>query len=258
MIYALGYFNHVLYQYDCRTGANRSVAVGALGGHISRNFFCDHQGHVYVPRLGQVPGTTQMRTTLVELDSVLREVAESPIRNYTQTRDEDSHGIVAFQPLADRSIVFATDQGYLHRLVPQEESPADVEWLGWFHPQRRAYVASLFTSDGQRHLMGMTVRTTPEGTRLEWLVFDLAARISDTVPVPMPAPGGQPLENPLVYGSITRDNEGNCYLGGAYSHAGRMLPLLLQVRRSPDQDAPQSRQGVRTRTSRSERETLAT
>jgi hypothetical protein len=231
LIYALGYFNHVLYQYDCRRGTHRSVAVGALGGHISRNFFCDHRGHVYVPRLSQPEGTNQTRTTLVELDPSLREVFDTPLPYYTPTRDDSSHGIVAYQPLADRSVVFATDQGYLLQVVPEEDGPADVRWLGWCHPSGRVYVASLFTSDGRRHLMGLAARDTPQGRQLEWLVYDLAARTSAAVPVPTPAPGGQPLQGAQVYGSVTRDDEGNCYLGGTCTLKGRARPLLLQVRR---------------------------
>jgi hypothetical protein len=39
------------------------------------------------------------------------------------------------------------------------------------------------------------------------------------------------LHNPLLYGSVTRDNEGGCYLGGTISLQGSARPLLLQVRR---------------------------
>lgn len=46
-VYALGYFNHVVYQYDTRTGAVKAKTVGAAGGHVSRNFFADERGHVF-------------------------------------------------------------------------------------------------------------------------------------------------------------------------------------------------------------------
>jgi hypothetical protein len=149
-MHALGYFNHVLYQYDCRTAKVHSVAVGAAGGHISRNFFCDVRGHVYVSRLRQGPGDSLMPTTLVELDPELREIHETPMSHYTQTLDDASHGLTGFQPLADQSIVFLTDQGYLYRVEPREGRPAAVHELGWFHPRGQGYVASLFTSDGSR------------------------------------------------------------------------------------------------------------
>src|SRR5229473_700087 len=50
-VYALGYFNHVLYQFDTRTRRLRSVTVGSAGGHVSRNFFVDARGHAFVPRI---------------------------------------------------------------------------------------------------------------------------------------------------------------------------------------------------------------
>ena len=50
-VYSLGYFNHVLYQFDTRTKRIRSVAVGAAGGHVSRNFFVDDRGHAFVSRV---------------------------------------------------------------------------------------------------------------------------------------------------------------------------------------------------------------
>jgi hypothetical protein len=226
-ILALGYFNHVVYQYDCRHGTSRSVTVGSWGGHISRNFFSDTHGHVYVPRLKQAPA--HMVTTIVELDAQLREQVETPIAYYTQTRDDDSHGIVGFQPLADCSIVFVTDQGYLYQVIPQEGGAAAVRDLGWFHPRGQAYVASLFTSDGRRHLMGLAVST--QTTQLEWLVYEMTTRAKAAVSVPLPNLAGQQVEEPYVYGSVTRDNAGRCYVVGTARVQGRAYPLFLQVQR---------------------------
>ena len=132
-IAALGYFNHVVYQYDCRAGTSRSVTVGSLGGHMC-NLFCDIQGHIYVPRLK--PDPPGMRTTLVELDTQLREMAETPLNFYTQTRDDDSHGLVGFQPLADQSIVFVTDQGWLYGVTPVEGRQAGVRRPGLVSSRR--------------------------------------------------------------------------------------------------------------------------
>ena len=36
-VFALGYFGHVIYQFDTQTGNTRSVKVGTVGGHVSRN-----------------------------------------------------------------------------------------------------------------------------------------------------------------------------------------------------------------------------
>jgi hypothetical protein len=230
-VYALGYFNHVVHQFDTRTGKTRSTAVGAAGGHISRNCFCDAAGHVYVPRLS-APRGREMAASLVELDTDLLEVDEMPLAHYSRTPDDDSHGMTGFQPLADGSVAFLTDQGHLFRVVPRDGRPAQWDVLGWLHPRRRQYAASLFTSDGKSHLMGLVVRNAPEGRVAEWVVFDLRTNTSVAAPVPLPAVGGQPLEDAHLYGSVTRDNQGRCYLGGHYSRAGRSHPLLLQIRRA--------------------------
>jgi hypothetical protein len=228
-VYALGYFDHVVYQYDVRSGTVRSTTVGSLGGHISRNFFCDIRGHVYVPRPDQGPGGTPT-VALMELDTDLRKVHETPIDHYTVSRDDDSHGLTGVQPLADQSVAFVTDQGYLYRVVPRPGQAAQVEDLGWFHPQGRRYVASLFTSDGRQHLMGMTYHNAAGGRQYEWLVFDLNARTSTATPMILPAGSGRVLTNVDWYGSISRDDQGGCYLGGYYMVGDRGHPLLLQVK----------------------------
>ncbi|HYV34534.1 MAG TPA: hypothetical protein VE988_02450 [Gemmataceae bacterium] len=230
LIYALGYFDHVLYQYDIKTAAKRSVHIGAVGGHISRNFLADQRGHVFVPRLKRRPGAPQdMATTLVELDPSLRELDESRIGGYTQTADDDSHGIVGIQPLADGSLAFTTDRGRLYRIMPLVgmEMPALVLEQGWFHPQGEAYVGSLFTYDGARHLMGMSRRQSQN--TYEWLVHDIETNRSTAVPVVMPTLGGRPLEQLLLYGSVTRDNEGNFILAGLHRRDGRDWPILLRA-----------------------------
>jgi hypothetical protein len=228
-IYALGYYNHVLYQYDCRTGKIRSLAIGAAGGHASRNIVCDHRGHCFVPRVGRIEFSSQTAAQLIELSPDLVELGQTPLHHYTLTADENSHGITGVQPLADRSLVFTTDQGYLYRIVPRE-GPAHVEPLGWMHPEGKAYVASLFTSDGRSHLMAAAIRIAEGGT-LEWVVRDLVGETSVARPLELPRYQDQPVVGPLLYGSMTRDSSGNCYLGGVV-HRGEDIPLLLQIRAS--------------------------
>jgi hypothetical protein len=219
-VYSLGYFDHVLYQYDCRTGNIRKTTIGADGGHISRNCFCDDRGHVYVPRLKGKP-------SLVELDTELREVAETPLENYSTSPDENSHGITGFQPLADGSIVFTTDHGYLYRVRPRENQPSELKALGWIHPNGKSYVASMFTSDGKQHLMG--VGEQKDG--MYWYVYDLDTQIGTVTQLPPLEINGARVGKMLLYGSVTRDNDGRCYLVGVAHHQGKDHPLLIQVSR---------------------------
>lgn len=211
-VYALGYFDHVLYQFDCTSGRVRSIHVGSAGEHISRNFFCDRRGHVYVPRLRAATDPEGApRASLVELDAALEQVAETPLAHYLPGSDLSSHGIVGVQTLADGSIAFATHVGFLYRVLPLDQkpldqSPAEVQPLGWFHPRGEVYVGSLFTYAGLHYLMGAA-----QGKPFEWIVFDLERRTSAAVPLPQTAAR----EGLLLYGSTTRDDNGSFYLVGA-------------------------------------------
>jgi hypothetical protein len=227
-IYALGYFGHVLYQFDTQTGNVRSVRVGSVGGHISRNFLADARGHAYVPRLKK--DADKVVATLVELDTELKELRETPLQHYSTTTSDDSHGIVGVQPLADRSLAFVTDRGCLYRIEPAEGGgAATVEELGLFHPKGEAYVASLYTFDGEKHLMGLSRRQWNNDNRYEWLVYDLTARKAVALPVELPAIDGKPMDG-LLYGSTTRDDDGNAYLVGTYHRNSRDWPLVLHAR----------------------------
>jgi hypothetical protein len=224
-VFFSGYFRHPLFRYDLASGKLKKWLVGAEGGHVSRNILVDDRGHAYVPRA--LKTGRGHHVDLMEYDADLKEVGTTPIRNYTVTADDDSHGIVAFQPLADRSIAFATDQGYLYRVVPPKDSgKAKVEGLGWFHPRGRAYIASMFTYDGKRHLMGAYRRRDDSW---EWVVFDLQARASKVTPLTIPKLGGKMPHNLLLYGSVTRDDDGCFYLVGTHTGAGRGEPILLRA-----------------------------
>ena len=148
-----------------------------------------------MPRLKEAAAGQALAATLVELDASLREASETPIAHYSLSTNDDSHGIVGFQPLADHSLVFATDRGWLYRVTPHDDRPADVTGLGWFHPLGEAYVASMFTYDGRDVLMGASRRQFNHDDRYEWLVYNLSWKSSIAVPMPLPWEGGQPLWN---------------------------------------------------------------
>jgi hypothetical protein len=187
----------------------------------------DARGHVYVSRLKR--GPAEFVATLVELDSDLQEVRESPLQHYTLTPDDDSHGLVGIQPLADHSHAFVTDRGCLYRIRPPETGPAAVEELGMFHPKGEAYVGSLFSYDGVRFLVGLSRRQWDNDNRYEWLAYDLIARKSVAVPIVIPTIDDQLPTNLLLYGSTTRDDDGNFYLVGTYHRASRDWPIAFRA-----------------------------
>lgn len=231
-IYALGFFDHKLYQYDCKTGDVRSVVVGSVKGHISRNFMSDHRGHVYVPRLTYTTRSINPVVTLVEYDTDLDEVGEKPLEHYLDGLPGKSHGIIGTQNLADGSIAFLTHLGYLYRIVPWKGKPSELIPLGWFHPEGERYVASLFTYAGKRYLMGVATgdKDTHRDKTYEWVVYDLRNRRSMALPFEINSPNPPALCGSLLYGSMTRDNFGNFYVVG--TDYDRACPLLFQVQAS--------------------------
>ncbi len=224
-VYVLGYWNHVLYQYDTVSGKTRRTVVGSLGGHVSRNFLADGNGHAYVPRLMRSP-KGKVVAALVEFDAELQELAATPLEYYVgDGNNQYNHGLIGLAYLADGRMVFSTHRGYIYLIEPQADRAARVTPVGWFHPARETYAPSLFSLEGRRYLVGVTQR----GPRFDWVTFDLQTRKSiahllDTKGLP----------DVLLYCSVSRDNAGRFYVGGwASDAAGRKHPLLLQVGLTP-------------------------
>lgn len=219
-IYTLGYWGHVLYQYDTTTGESKRVVVGSVGGHISRNFVADVRGHTYVPRLIAQPGGASV--ALVEYDPNLREVAASPLEYYLSKGSLDmNQGIVGLAYLPDRRILFVTQVGYLYSIEPNDTEPASVRALGWLHPDGGAYTPSLFAMGGSTWVAGVT---SGKGA-FEWVVADLRAGFSAAFPLDT-----KNLKKVLLYGSVSRDNAGRVYVGGwAEQDSSHQRPLVLQI-----------------------------
>ena len=225
--YALGYFGHKLYQYDRKTGKSRSLKVGAIRGHISRNIIADRRGHVYVPRVKAGEDGGPPVATLVELDTSLREVAETPLKHYLSGSPMYSHGIVALQPLADGSTAFLTHDGYLSVVRPRADGPAKLKNLGWFHPHGRSYSPSLFVEASGRYLMGVARRRR---RRYEWVVYDLKSRKSRAMPLEINRGKSLWHSMTMLFGSVTRDGAGNFYVTGKEPvWGGASTPILLKV-----------------------------
>ena len=223
-VYALGYWGHVLIQYDTATGTLKRTTVGSVGGHVSRNFLADVNGHAYVPRVTKAGN--KIAAALVEYDAELREVAATPLEFYTGRLSIDqNHGIIGVAYLGDGRLAFTTHVGQLYLIEPRADGPAKVSAMGWFHPQAATYAPSLFAVDGRRFLAGVTQR----GRRFDWVTFDLQSKKS--VAHQLDTKG---LRDVLLYCSMARDNAGRFYLGGWASNGkGGQRPLLLQVTPAP-------------------------
>jgi hypothetical protein len=225
-VYALGYWGHVLYQYDTASQAVGRVAVGSVGGHTSRNVLADARGHVFVPRLH---AATKGRpdVSLVEYDTALREVGQTPLDFYLDPSRSVpmNHGIVGLAYLPSGELLFTTHPGHLYAIEARGEGPAQVRSLGWMGPNRNTYTPSLFVLGGDNWVAGLGYRRSPRG--FDWSVRDLAGGPAAHYPVDIGT-----LQDVLLYGSITRDNAGRMYVGGwtAAGERGRARrPLMLQI-----------------------------
>jgi hypothetical protein len=223
-IFALGYFGHVLHRYDTLTGEQKWVEVGAVDGHVSRNFLADADGHAYVPRLRRL-SDGKLVAELVEYDSNLRELKATPLDGYLGGESPmEHHGITGIVYLADGRMAFTTHRGQLYVIQPAAGAPASVTLVGWFHPDGEAYAPSLFSFRGGDLLAGVTQRAG----RFQWVVFDLVTGIAGAFPLDTKG-----LKNVLLYGSVTRDDAGRFYVGGWTSRDGGEKPLVLQITPAP-------------------------
>ena len=225
LMYFLAYPDHLLIQYECRTGKIRTIPVGSVEGHISRNLLCDFRGHVYVPRLKMVTAN-HAEHTLVEFNTELKEVAEHPLPHYQFGAASECHGIIAYQPLADGSIVFTTHAGRLFKLDPSR-GRSTLSDLGWFHPQGRSYASGLFTFSGERYIVG----AAQIENRWAWVCYDLETARSRELPFDLPSQPGLSNADPFLYGCTTRDDTGDFYLVGAFrTEKGKRVPIALRIR----------------------------
>jgi hypothetical protein len=221
-VFALGYFGHVIYQFDTQTGNTRSVKVGTVGGHVSRNLFTDSREHVYAIRLENtdetegpgvtVVGNSPVKSSLVELNAELQEVKSWPLDDYLPTLDVNSHGLTAYCHVGSDKIVFLTHSGALWQIkIGEPEKAAELTRLGWFHPGGSRYAASLFCPAGKRYVCGFSQSSNGE---YEWVLFDIDNKESTILPISLS--GQELLQQPglLLYGCDTLDNEGCGYVVG--------------------------------------------
>lgn len=226
LMYGLLYPNHILMQYDTRTGTSARVTVGSVEGHISRHLLCDFKGHAYLPRLKMVRAD-HAEHTLVEFDTKLNQVIEHPLPHYQNKPARESHGIIAYQPMADRSIAFTTQSGRLFRVRVSDRGPSRLEDIGWFHPNGQSYASGLFTFSGERYLVGAA---EIEG-KWDWVSYDLMTNQSSAVRLLLSGPRGGRAAGAYVYGCTTRDDTGDFYLvGGMSRDDGRPAPMVFRLR----------------------------
>jgi hypothetical protein len=225
-IYALGADGHKLYQYTITSGKVRSVNVGSVAGHHSRHIITDSSDHAYVPRVSRDEAGA-LTAELVQYDTNLAAVGATTLKHYSAGSADASQGITAIQPMADHSIVFATSIGYLYRVLPIGGAKAKVLEVGWLkRDETPRHATGLFTYAGTRYVIVLSSEPPPaeEGKRYEWSIYHVESRIGIA---PRLRIDDLDLNNCLLSGSITRDNQGNFYIGGTDQE--KNVPLLIKI-----------------------------
>ncbi len=237
-VYALGYWGHVLYQFDTATDGVEKLIVGADCGHVSRNFFVDIRGRVFVPRLrkrllNQPCSHDNVIVNLLEISERLEIMAEHEIPDYLGGNSpHSSQGITAFAYREDQSLIFSTKRGDLFHVISHGDEPALVLQLGNIDPHTSVSVTNLLSIDG-RSQIGSVVQHDfgDRQPQLAWLQHDIQTSTAYYTPIETDA--SSPLADAralLLYGTGIRNADGRTFVGGrVQNQQGEILPLLLEL-----------------------------
>lgn len=222
-VYTLGYWGHVLYQYDTLTGVISRVEVGSVPGHVSRNFLVDLNGHAYVPTLRRSESGV-WQGYLNEYDTKLTLVGSYEMPSYRLEVPSRHHGIVGYTAMENGDIAFTTSDGGLYTLHVFAAPANRLDYRGPMHPSGKGYVASLFTIDGRGLVLGFN--KIHGKNKYELIIYELLTQAVATYPLDT-----SHLRGLLLYGTATRDDTGSFYLVG---HGRRLeesasRPLLLEI-----------------------------
>jgi hypothetical protein len=222
-VYALGYWGHLLYQYNTENGQVNRVAVGSVPNHVSRNFLVDPKGHAYVPAVSIAP-SGEVSATLNEYDTGLNLVGSYSMPSYRSDDMKRHHGIIGYTSMASGNIVFTTSDGGLYELRVFATLAEKLDYKGMMHPEGDAYIPSLFPLDGGSLVVG--VGRVPGRSHYEWIIYELQAEIAVTYKLDT----GE-LQKLQLYGTSTRDDAGNFYLVGRSNTAdGKSFrPVMLVI-----------------------------
>ncbi|MBD1389733.1 hypothetical protein IC617_09850 [Neiella sp. HB171785] len=220
-VYALGYWGHEIYQYDVVSGVTRSVSVDSATAHVSRNFLVDSAANVYVPKVATTEDGFSY-ASLEQYDHRLNWIASYPMTNYHRKEWHKHHGITGHAEMANGDIYFVTHQGQLYRIVADGVGLDKLVAMGPMHPKGKATIESLFSLDGDKYL-GAVARSNRAETA-QWLTYDIELNQAAVHPLPtIPA-------NRLIYGSVTRDDEGAMYLVGSHWQGRHGKPVAWKIK----------------------------
>ncbi len=222
-VYALGYWNHVLYQYDTLSRRFNRVTVGSIAGHISRNFVVSANGRVFVPKVESIPDGSKL-VNLMEYDSDLNLLDAHPLEDYLTDNTYTDHGIVAYTNMKNGDIYFTTGKGGLYKISEGKNRKHEVTLVTLLQEidGTGGYFPSLFSIDGRDFLVGMGKL---DGSKhYSWFIHQVSTDTTVFYDVK------ELNNNFLLYGSVTRDDEGNLYVVGVdRNDRAKHHPQILQL-----------------------------
>jgi hypothetical protein len=221
-VYVLGYWDHVLYQFNTQNQQVNRVVVGSVSDHVSRNFVVDPLAHAYVPKVTTSP-SNEIQTFLNEYDTELKLVGSYPMPSYKNRKMAGHHGIVGYTSMESGNILFTTSDGGLYEINVFSTSEDKLSYKGMMHPEGKAYIPSLFPLDGKNLVAG--VGRAAGKKSYDWIIYELKSRYAATYKL-----NTDDLMLPRFYGTLTKDNDGNFYLVGrrkkSEAGAGPLLAVI--------------------------------
>jgi hypothetical protein len=221
-VYALGYWGHVLYQYDMQAQVTNQIRVGAIDGHISRNFLVSQNGHVFVPKV-EFSANNTLIVNLNEYDNALNLVASTPIEHYLYDNKYSKHGIVSYINMKNGDIYFVTAVGALYKISPTSNDRHQVSFEIFLSDTNEVggYFPSLFSINGENFLVAFGRLSNSK--HYSWFVYETSTKTTATYDF-------KNFDNKnLFYGSVTRDNFGNLYVVGVdQSNRAKHKPIILK------------------------------
>ena len=221
-VYALGYWDHILYQYDTQNGRINNTTVGAMTGHISRNFLVSQSGRVFVPKVEKSPDDI-VTVNLHEYDSDLNLVDSHPLEHYVYNKSSQ-HGIISYINMKNGDMYFVTAVGALYKIGKTSNAQHEVTFEAFLSEtsDKGGYFASLFSINGENFLVSFG--KLPNSKHYSWLIYETSTQTLATYDF-------KNFDNKhWLYGSVTRDDLGNFYVVGVdQSIRSKHQPMILQL-----------------------------
>jgi hypothetical protein len=213
----------VLYQYDTLSGRLNNTKVGAINGHISRNFLVSQNGRVFVPKVEKSSDDT-ISVNLHEYNSNLNLVDTHKLEHYLEYKKYSQHGIISYINMKNGDMYFVTGVGALYKISQTNNSQHKVTFEAYLSEtnDKGGYFPSLFSIDGENFLVAFG--RLPNSKHYSWLIYETTTKTLATYDI------DNFTNKHLLYGSVTCDNLGNLYVVGVDTNdSSKHQPEILKL-----------------------------